>query len=195
MATAKDSAITRPTKTRLTKRQSDAVINQALQILEKRLNRAGTAITSPWDTKAWLRLNLAGYEREIFAVMFLDTRHRMLAFEEMFLGTIDQASVYPREVVKAALHHNASAVIVAHNHPSGVAEPSLADISITEQLRGALATVGVKLLDHCVVGSGEAVSLEELKQAKAMKEEEERIRREKEARAARKRRRAKAATA
>ena len=89
---------------------------------------------------------------EIFAVLFLDQRHRVIKFEEMFQGTIDGANVYPREVVKKALHHNAAAVILAHNHPSGVAEPSQSDERITQRLKDALALVDIRVLDHFVIG-------------------------------------------
>lgn len=107
----------------------------------------------------YIALRLRGRPVEVFAVAFLDTRHRLIAFEEMFQGTIDGASVYPREVVRRALEHRAAAVILAHNHPSGVAEPSLADIAITARLRDALALVEVRLLDHFIVGDGRPLSL------------------------------------
>jgi DNA repair protein RadC len=94
-------------------------------------------------------------------VLVLDTQHRLIRYEELFMGTIDAAAVYPREVVKAALHYNAAAVILAHNHPSGVAEPSQADISITDKIKRALDLVDVRLLDHFVVGDGSPVSLAE----------------------------------
>jgi len=108
-----------------------------------------------------VRLHLAKREREVFAVMFLDNRHRLLAYEELFFGTIDGASVHPREVVKAALAHNAAAVILSHNHPSGVAEPSQADQRITQRLKDALGLVDVRVLDHLIVGEGEPVSFAE----------------------------------
>jgi DNA repair protein RadC len=106
-----------------------------------------------------LKLKLGKYEWEVFACLFLDNRHRVLAFEEMFRGTLDGASVHPREVVRAALKHNAAAVILAHNHPSGTAEPSAADHNITRQLRDALQLIGVHVLDHLVIGSGEPTSM------------------------------------
>ncbi|HUX26632.1 MAG TPA: JAB domain-containing protein, partial [Burkholderiales bacterium] len=96
---------------------------------------------------------------EVVAVLFLDNRHRVLAYEEMFRGTIDGSSVHPREVIRAALQRNAAATIFAHNHPSGVAEPSAADRAITHELRDALAMVGVRVLDHLVIGDGEPVSM------------------------------------
>jgi DNA repair protein RadC len=117
------------------------------------------ALTSPRDSAAYLKARLAHLPYEVFACLFLDNRHRVLAFEEMFRGTLDGASVHPREVVRAALEHNAAAVILAHNHPSGVAEPSAADRNITHQLRDALQLVGVRVLDHLVVGVGEPTSM------------------------------------
>jgi DNA repair protein RadC len=96
---------------------------------------------------------------EIFACLFLDNRHRIIVFEELFRGTIDGASVHPREVVRRALHHNAAAVILSHNHPSGIAEPSQADERITKRLKSALELVDIRLLDHLIIGDGQAVSL------------------------------------
>ncbi|MES9956979.1 MAG: DNA repair protein RadC [Sedimenticola sp.] len=132
----------------------DQIIEQALQILESRMgyNTRVEAFTSPEDSKCYARLQLAEHEQEIFAAMFLDNRHRLIAFDRLFYGTVDGATVHPREVVKAALKHNAAAVIFAHNHPSGVAEPSQADQRITTRLKDALALVDVRVLDHLVVG-------------------------------------------
>lgn len=121
----------------------------------------GDALTSPDDTRRYLTACLRGYGHEVFAALFLDNRHRVIAFEELFSGTIDGASVHPREVVKRALSHNAAALILAHNHPSGVAEPSRADESITRRLREALGLVEIRVLDHLIVGDGEIVSLAE----------------------------------
>ncbi len=120
---------------------------------------ARPALTSPRDSAAFLKARMAGRPYEVFACLFLDNRHRVLAFEEMFRGTLDGASVHPREVVRAALEHNAAAVIFAHNHPSGVAEPSAADRNITHQLRDALQLVGVRVLDHLVIGASEPTSM------------------------------------
>lgn len=122
----------------------------------------GDALTSPADTRRFLAARLRGYAHEVFAALFLDNRHRVIAFEELFTGTIDGASVYPREVVKRALHHNAAVLILAHNHPSGVAEPSRADESITRRLKEALALVDMRVLDHFIIGDGEITSLAEL---------------------------------
>ena len=120
---------------------------------------ARPALTSPRDSAAFLKAQLAHKPYEVFGVLFLDNRHRVLAFEEMFRGTLDGASVHPREVVRAALEHNAAACIFAHNHPSGVAEPSAADRNITHQLRNALQLIGVRVLDHLVIGAGEPTSM------------------------------------
>lgn len=129
-----------------------AILAQAEQILLRRTERHGT-LSSPQDSADWLRMRLAPRDAEVFCVLFLDTRHRVLAFEEMFQGTLDGASVHPREVVRAALRHNAAAVILAHNHPSGEPEPSAADRSITAELKQALALIGVRVLDHLVIGA------------------------------------------
>ena len=128
----------------------DEILDQAKAILVTSLCKGdGDVMSSPAVVSDYLRLQLATQEREIFACLFLDNRHRLIAFEELFQGTIDGASVHPREVVKAALHYNAAALILAHNHPSGVAEPSQADQRITQRLRDALALIDVRVLDHC----------------------------------------------
>lgn len=119
----------------------------------------GSALTSPADTLDYLQSTLQGRRREIFQCMFLDTRHRVICSEELFQGSIDGACVYPRVVAEHALRHNAAAVIVAHNHPSGVTEPSLADQAITRRLKDALALLEIRLLDHFVVGDGTPVSM------------------------------------
>lgn len=123
--------------------------------------RRGSVLESPQHTRQYLSLRLRDYAFEVFACLFLDNRHRVIEFEELFRGTIHGASVHPREVVKKALGHNAAAVIFAHNHPSGVAEPSQADQQITRRLVDALALVDVRVLDHLVVGDGEIVSFAE----------------------------------
>lgn len=119
------------------------------------------AFDSPGTVKDYLALQLAGRAQEVFAVLFLDAQHRLIALRELFQGTLTQTSVYPREVVKAALAHNAAAVVLAHNHPSGIAEPSRADEFLTATLKSALALVDVRVLDHVVVGRGQVVSLAE----------------------------------
>ncbi len=120
---------------------------------------AGQAIRSPADTEAFLMARLRDLPHELFCCIYLDNRHRIIAFEELFRGTIDGTSVYPREVVKQALAANAAAVILAHNHPSGVAEPSQADERITRRLKSALELVDIRLLDHLVIGDGASTSL------------------------------------
>lgn len=143
--------------------QLQAVVEMSRRHLESTLSR-GDALTDAHSTKLYLQQQLRHYQHEVFACLFLDNKHRMIRYEELFRGTIDAANVYPREVVKQALHHNAAAVIFAHNHPSGVAEPSQADYSITERLKSALATVDIRVLDHIVIGDGETVSFAELGQ-------------------------------
>ncbi|MEM7279617.1 MAG: DNA repair protein RadC [Pseudomonadota bacterium] len=130
----------------------------AARYYEERLP-AGQAIRSPDDTLRFLTVRLRDRPYELFCCLYLDNRHRVIRFEELFRGTIDGASVYPREVVKAALRVNAAALILAHNHPSGVAEPSQADERITKRLKAALALVDIRLLDHLVIGDGESTSL------------------------------------
>ncbi len=137
-----------------------AAAELARRRLAERLER-GDAITSPALTRRYLRARLGDRLHEVFACLFLDNRHRVLAFEELFRGTIDGASVHPREVVRRALHHNAAAVILCHNHPSGVAEPSEADRRITRRLQQALELIDVRVLDHVVVAGGDEVSMAE----------------------------------
>ena len=123
--------------------------------------RARSALTSPQAVRDYLRLTLGGREHEVFVAVFLDAQHRVLSAEEMFRGTLTQTSVYPREIVKAALRANAAAVIFAHNHPSGVAEPSQADELLTRQLKESLAMVDVKVLDHFIVAGRATLSFAE----------------------------------
>ncbi len=141
--------------------QLQAVLEMSRRHLESTLSR-GDALTDAATTKQYLQHRLRAYHHEVFACLFLDNKHRMIAFEELFRGTIDGASVYPREVVKRALAHNAAAVIFAHNHPSGIAEPSQADYAITTRLKSALELVDIRVLDHIVVGDGETVSFAEI---------------------------------
>jgi DNA repair protein RadC len=119
------------------------------------------ALSSPRAVGDYLRLTLAGRDHEVFVAVLLDAQHRVISCEELFRGTLTQTSVYPREVVKCALRHNAAAVILAHNHPSGVAEPSQADEMLTRSLRSALALVDVKVLDHFVVAADRTMSFAE----------------------------------
>ncbi len=140
--------------------QLQAVLEMGRRHLYERLAR-GEQLSSPGDTRRFLQARLGDYPFEVFAALFLDNRHRVIAFEELFRGTIDGASVHPREVVRQCLRHNAAAVIFAHNHPSGISEPSRADESLTRRLKEALDLVDIRLLDHIVVGDGEFTSLAE----------------------------------
>ena len=138
----------------------DAIIGHAFAILASRHKR-GEILDKPEVTKHFLRLRLADERNEVFGCIFLDTRHAVLAVEDLFLGTIDGASVYPRVIVQRALFHNAAALIAYHNHPSGVAEPSQADTRITQRIKDALALVDVRVLDHLVVCVDECASFAE----------------------------------
>lgn len=140
--------------------QVQAAMEMARRVMDEPL-RQGDPLRSPEDTRRFLTSRLATYPHEIFAGLFLDNRHRVIRYRELFRGTIDGAAVYPREVVRQALEDNAAAVIFAHNHPSGVAEPSQADISLTRRLKEALGLVDIRVLDHMVVGHGEVISLAE----------------------------------
>lgn len=140
--------------------QLQAVLEMARRHLQESLRRDG-ALTSPDLTRRYLSSQLRGYAHEVFACLFLDNQHRVIGFEELFHGTIDGASVYPREVVKKALAFNAAAVIFAHNHPSGVAEPSEADKLITLRLKQALSLIDIRVLDHFIVGDGQPYSFAE----------------------------------
>jgi len=137
-----------------------AALELAKRVLESDLKREA-GLTEPRLAAAYLRARLVGYPYEVFACLFLDNRHRVIAFEELFRGTIDGASVYPREVVRRAIAHNAAALILAHNHPSGVNEPSRADLAITRRLIDALALIDVRVLDHLIIGDGAPVSFAE----------------------------------
>ncbi len=125
------------------------------------LMQSGSALTNPRSTRDYLRMRLRDLDHEVFCCLYLDNRNRVIACEELFRGTIDGATVHPREVVKRALSHNAAAVILAHNHPSGVAEPSQADELITRRIKESLATVDIRVLDHLVVGDGYCESMAE----------------------------------
>jgi DNA repair protein RadC len=128
------------------------ILGEAAAILKRALRRPGAALTSPDLVAEYLKFNIATRPHEVFVVLFLDNQHCLIETKELFRGTIDGASVYPREVVKEALQLNASAVILAHNHPSGIAEPSQADHNITRKLKEALALVEIRTLDHIVIG-------------------------------------------
>ncbi|MEZ8105226.1 hypothetical protein DS893_05390 [Vibrionales bacterium C3R12] len=140
--------------------QLQAIVEMTQRYLAETLKR-GDALTSPEQTKLYLSSVLRDRQREAFYILFLDNQHRVIRDEVMFEGTIDAASVYPREVVKRALYHNSAALILAHNHPSGVAEPSQADRRITRRLCEAMELVDIRILDHFVVGDGEVVSFAE----------------------------------
>lgn len=136
------------------------VLEWAQSILEARFKRSNY-LTNPSLVRSYLQAQLATEEREVFALILLDSQHGVLGFEKLFYGTIDSASVYPREVIKTVLNANAAAVIIAHNHPSGNPEPSRADIALTTRLQEALKTIDVRLLDHLVVGGPETASFAE----------------------------------
>ncbi len=141
-----------------------AQMRAALELTDRYLRSGferGEAITDPLITRRFLTCKLSRHRREVFACMFLDNQHRLIVYEELFFGTIDGASVHPREVVKRALETNAAAVIFAHNHPSGIAEPSQADQRITDRLKSALLLIDVRVLDHMIVGDGEVMSFAE----------------------------------
>ena len=140
--------------------QLQAILEMARRYLGAQIER-GDVLSHADATRDYLCAHLRAYRQEVFGCLFLDQRHRVIAFDELFHGTIDSASVHPREVVKQALARNAAAVILAHNHPSGVAEPSQADHHITQRLKAALALVDIRLLDHFIIGDGRAVSLAE----------------------------------
>lgn len=140
--------------------EEQAILKEASAILASKI-RMEDALTSPERVKQLCQYKTAHQEREVFCVLLLDSQHRLIEFNELFCGTIDAASVYPREVVKLALEYNAAAVIFSHNHPSGVAEPSQADRRITQRLSDALAVVDIRTLDHIVVGVEGVISFAE----------------------------------
>jgi DNA repair protein RadC len=136
------------------------VLELARRAMAERL-RERTVFDSPAAVSQYLQLHIASRPHEVFAALFLDAQHRLIAMEELFRGTLSQTSVYPREVVVRALHHHAAAVILAHNHPSGGVEPSRADEALTQTLKAALALVDVRVLDHIVVARGQTLSMAE----------------------------------
>jgi DNA repair protein RadC len=140
--------------------QVQAVLEMSRRALRETLDR-GAALSSPRHVRDYLRLTLQGRPHEVFVAVFLDAQNRVLGVEELFRGTLTQTSVFPREIVKRALHYNAAAIIFAHNHPSGVAEPSRADEALTQTLKHTLALIEVKVLDHFVVGADAAMSFAE----------------------------------
>lgn len=140
--------------------EGQVVMELAQRVMLEELKRE-VCLTSSSLTRHYIRARMRAYTREVFLCIFLDNQHRVIAVDELFYGTIDGSMVHPREVVRACLHHNAAAVIFAHNHPSGVAEPSQSDISITRKLKNALSLMDIRTLDHLVVGDGDAISLAE----------------------------------
>jgi DNA repair protein RadC len=161
--TAKETTIasTQASRKQAPNVEDDLVITQALAIMEARLHYDRYALSSPQAVRDYLRLRIADREHEVFVCLFLDSQNRLIACEELFRGTLSQTSVYPREVVKAVLKHNAAAVIFAHNHPSGVAEPSRADELLTQTLKQALALIECKTLDHLIVAGEKSTSFAE----------------------------------
>ena len=139
---------------------SDEVVHAARQVLSRRVRR-GSALSSPQAVREFLQIKLGALEHEVFAALLLDSQHRLIEYTELFRGTLAQTSVYPREVVKIGLVRNAAAMIFAHNHPSGVAEPSRADELLTQALKQALALVDVRVLDHFVVAGAATVAFAE----------------------------------
>ncbi|MFA1765713.1 DNA repair protein RadC [Xanthomonas campestris pv. campestris] len=139
---------------------ADDILEAARKVIDQKMQR-GTLFDSPATVKTYLRTKLAGFEHEVFAVLFLDSRHRLIDYVEMFRGTIDGASVHPREVVKEALRCNAAALILSHNHPSGSPEPSAADRALTARLKQALDLVDVRVVDHVIVAGDITASFAE----------------------------------
>lgn len=142
-------------------REEQATISAAKKILASKLKTENAALESPQAAMNYVQLQIGHYEHECFAVVFLDTKHRVKGFKKLFYGTIDGASVYPRGVVKECIKHNAAAVFLVHNHPSGVCEPSQADRMLTERLKEALALIDVRVLDHFIVSSTATLSMVE----------------------------------
>ena len=136
------------------------ILLQAQELIDQQFHRQCLALSNPQLVRVLLKIHLGRYDHEVFAALFLDARHRLIEYVELFRGTIDSAQVHPREVVKEALARNAAAVILAHNHPSGVAQPSKADQRITTQLKEALGLVGVRVLDHIIVAESIASFVE-----------------------------------
>lgn len=141
-----------------TESNDDAILEKAENILLARIKTSGDEMNNSDNVRKFLKLKLSTKEREIFCCLFLDTQHRLIAFKEMFAGTIDSAYVYPREVIKKALECNAAAIIFAHNHPSGVCEPSDADLKITRKLKDGLALVDIRVLDHIIISGWQSYS-------------------------------------
>ena len=161
MISAQCELAVQPTHRETRRRREDAVIRHALSILSRRIAAPGHVLGCPQSARDYLRLSTGTLEHEVFTVAFLDVKNRVIACEQMFRGTLTHSSVYPREVVKAALAHNASAVMLGHNHPSGVTEPSEADQLLTRALVQALGLIDVRVLDHIIVTASESYSMAE----------------------------------
>lgn len=144
----------------LTANEQCVVLN-ALGILEKHVNTSADVFDDATMLRSYLALRTGHLPHEVFSVLFLNAQHKLIAMEEMFRGSITQTSVYPREVVKRALHHNAATVVLTHNHPSGNTQPSSADIQLTQHLKTVLALIDVRVLDHVIVGGGNSLSMAE----------------------------------
>lgn len=147
--------------TDLSEQQGDQIIEQAIALLEQRVFKAGPTLKGPKAVRDYLRLKLVPELNEVFVVVFLDSQHQVLACEPLFKGSVSEATVYPRVVVQRALALNASALIFSHQHPSGVTEPSMADRAITNQLKYILDMVGIRVVDHFIIGKGEPYSFAE----------------------------------
>lgn len=137
------------------------IIESALTILESRLQKTEGSISSPQDARNYVSLKLADRKQEVFAIMFLNNRHQIIEFREMFHGTIDTAAVYPREILRAVIETNSAAVVLAHNHPSGMSDPSEADIRLTKHIVAALELINARVLDHLIVGGMDVTSMAE----------------------------------
>jgi DNA repair protein RadC len=151
----------RTSKTTTTRRADNALIRKAIKLLEERMAYERPSLSSPYSVREFLRLRLAGYEREAFLAVWLDAQNRLIQIDELFRGTLTQTSVYPREVIKAGLAANAGAVILAHNHPSGICKASPDDVELTNNLKRALALVDIRVVDHFIVGDGRGFSFVE----------------------------------
>ena len=138
--------------------EDDLIIRKAISLLEQRMFKRGPAFQNPEDVEQYLRLQLGGEKREVFACVFLDSKHRLIAIESLFFGTIDVTSVHPRVILQRALELNSAALIMAHNHPSGDTNPSVVDGALTRHLQEILAKVDIRLLDHFIIGEGKPYS-------------------------------------
>ncbi|MFC7298977.1 JAB domain-containing protein [Herminiimonas aquatilis] len=137
------------------------IVHRAIEILDDHVIKHGPKLASPQDVKDYLRLQLINEQREVFAVVFMDTQHRVITYEPLFFGTIHQTSVYPRAIVQRAMSLNAASMILAHNHPSGSTQPSEADKQLTNRLKSLLESIDVRVLDHFIIGEGPAFSFAE----------------------------------